>query len=223
MGTCMKLDERLKKISEKSYRRIDRGVIILGFLLLIAGFLSFFVLEAYGQQALFSLDCPENAYHGLDNQGNAACRDILSNQIVEPESMAIDSDSEKTTESNPWIVTDPETGEITLNDEQTPIVEIIMLALIGIIGGIIGINAKKRKFKIFQKRGWSSIQKEQVRNRQYGKCIVCFTSPSKWKYDHIDGNKSNNDLNNCQGLCLDCHSVKTERDNRVSIYQKSIE
>jgi len=77
----MKLDERLKKISEKSHRRMERGAIILGFSLLIAGFLSFFVLEAYGQQALFSLDCPENAYHGLDNQGNAACRDILSNQI----------------------------------------------------------------------------------------------------------------------------------------------
>ena len=46
---------------------------------------------------------------------------------------------------------------------------------------------------------------------------MCFTEPSQWKYDHTDGNKSNNDLNNCQGLCTHCNSVKTEKDNLVNI------
>jgi len=77
---------------------------------------------------------------------------------------------------------------------------------------IISVSAKKGKLKIFQRRGWSSIQKEQVRNRQYGKCNMCFTQPSQWKYDYINSNKSNNDLNNCQGLCPHCYSVKTERE-----------
>ncbi len=110
---------------------------------------------------------------------------------------------------------------MVLNDEQTPIVEIIILALIGTVGGIIVFSIKKGKFEIFQRRGWSSTQKEQVRSRQYGKCNMCFTPPSHWKYYHVDGNKSNNYLDNCQGLCPDCYSVRTERDNRVSIYQKS--
>ena len=101
----------------------------------------------------------------------------------------------------------------------------------GIIGGIIGLSAKKRKLRIFQRQnwsiprlgwsiprlGWSSIQKEQVRNRQYGKCNMCFTEPSRWRYDHNNGNKNDNDLNNCQGLCSHCYSVKTERDNLVNI------
>jgi len=222
MATCMKLDEKFQKISEKSQRRMDRVAIILGLSLLIASGASYFVLEAFGQEDLFKLDCPNGAYHGLDNQGNEACRDILTNQILEPESVIIiSSDSEKTTESVPWIITNPETGEIILNDDQTPIVEIIILALIGTVGGIVVFSVKKEKFEIFQRRGWSSIEKEQVRSRQYGKCNMCFTPPSHWKYYHIDGNKSNNDLNNCQGLCPDCYSVKTERDNRVSIYQKS--
>jgi len=86
---------------------------------------------------------------------------------------------------------------------------------------IIGVSIKRRNLQIFQRQGWNSIQKEQVRSRQYDKCNMCFTPPTKWKYDYIDGNKNNNDLNNCQGLCSDCISIKTERDNRLSIYQKS--
>jgi hypothetical protein len=214
----MKFDEKLK-ISEKSQRRMDRVLITLGLSLLVASCFSYFVIDAFGQQDL-QLDCPTNAYHGIDNQGNEACRDILTNQILEPESVIIiDSNSEKI-KSDSRIINNPETAEIILDDDQTTTVEIIIFALIGIVGSIIAINAKKRKLQIFQRRGWSSIQKEQVRSRQYGKCNMCFTSPSKWKYDYFDGNKSNNDLNNCQGLCSDCHSVKTKRDNRVSIYQK---
>jgi len=75
--------------------------------------------------------------------------------------------------------------------------------------------------EIFQRQGLSGIQKEQVRDRQYDKCNMCFTPPTKWKYDYIDGNKSNNDINNSQGLCSDCYLIKTQRDNRASIYQKS--
>ncbi len=130
------------------------------------------------------------------------------------------SDSEKT-ESDYKVIIVPETGKIILNNEQTPIVEISILVLIGIGVSVIGISAKKRKLKIFQRKSWSGIKKEQVRNRQYCKCNMCFTSPSKWKYDYFDGNKDNDDLYNCQGLCSDCYSVKTKRDNRISIYQKS--
>jgi len=218
----MTFNERIQKNSEKSERRMGRVVIILGLALLIASCGSYFVIDAFGQQYV-QLDCPTGAYHGLDNQGNEACRDILTNEILEPESVTIvDSDSEKT-KSNSWIINDPETGETTLNGEQTPIVGIIILGLIGIVGSIIGISAKKRKLKIFQsrgwnsiqRRGWNSIQKEQVRDRQYGRCNMCFTQPSQWKYDHINGNKSDNDLNNCQGLCPHCYSVKIERDNLV--------
>ena len=220
MATCMKFEERLQKISEKSQRRMERVTIILGLSLLMLSSISYFAIEAFAQQDLVKLDCPKGAYHGFDNQGNMACRDILTNQILEPESVIIiSSDSEKTTESETWISTNPETGEIILNDKQAPIVEIVILALIGMVGGIIGISTKTKKFNIFQRHGWSGFEKDQVRERQYDKCIMCYTTPSKWKYDYIDGNKSNNDLNNCQGLCPDCQSVKTERDNRLSIYQ----
>jgi len=208
---------------------MDRISIILGISLLIASIGSYVVIEAYGQQNLIELNCPENAYHGLDNQGNEACRDIQTNQVLEPKSEII-TDSEKT-KSDSKIINDPKTGGIILNDEQPQIIEIIIFALIVIVGSIVGVSAKKgklkifqkldlnsiinaitnEKLKIFQKRGWSNIQKEQVRNRQYDKCNMCFTEPSQWKYDYINGNKSDNELNNCQGLCSNCYSVKTEK------------
>jgi len=214
MSTFMKFNEKFQKISEKSQKRMDRVVIILGLVLLVASCFSYFAIEAFAQQDLVKLDCPTNAYHGLDNQGNEACRDIQTNQILEP---IIITNSEKTTESNSWIITSPEAEA----EADVLIVEIITLALIGIVGSIIGVSVKRRNLQIFQRQGWNSIQKEQVRSRQYGKCNMCFTPPTKWKYDYIDGNKSNNDLNNCQGLCPDCISIKTKRDNRLSIYQKS--
>ena len=199
MATCMKFDEKSRKIPEKSQRRMDRVVIILGLSLLVASCFSYFVVEAFAQSDLVKFDCPEGAYHGLDNQGNETCRDIITNQILEPESVkTIDSDSEKT-KSDSWL-TIPKTEEIILNGEQTTIVGIIILALIGIVGIIFGVRSKKIKLEIFQRRGLSSIQKEQIRNRQFDKCNMCFTSPSQWKYDYFDGDKSNNDLNNCQGL-----------------------
>ncbi len=212
----MKFDEKLKKTSKKPQSGMDRVMIILSLSLLIASCCSYFVIDVFCQQYL-QLDCPENAYHGLDNQGNAACRDILSNQILEPESViSVDSDSEQT-KSNTWLINDSEIGEIILNDDQIMIIGIIIF--VGIVG-VIGVGVKKRKLEIFQKLSLGGTPKEQVRDRQYGKCNMCFTPPTKWKYDYIDGDKRNNDLNNCQGLCSDCYSIKTERNSRANIYQK---
>ena len=163
----------------------------------------------------FSLDCPEGTYYGLDNQGMQACRDIQTNQIVEPDTLKIidseeisDSDGKRMTGSDIKIRTDSALPEIILNDEQTSYVGFGILGLIGIIGGIIGISRTKIGSTIFQKRGWSSDEKEQVRARQYDRCNMCFKEPSRWAYDHFDGDKRNNDISNCQGLCSKCKSEK---------------
>ena len=63
-------------------------------------------------------------------------------------------------------------------------------------------------FKV-ERKGWTESEKEQVRINQDGKCAICQKPPPRWEYDHIDGNRENNDLSNCQGLCPNCHSVKT--------------
>ena len=163
----------------------------------------------------FSLDCPEGTYYGLDNQGMQACRDIQTNQIVEPDTLKIidseeisDSDAKRMTGSDIKIRTDSALPEIILNDEQTAYVGFGILGLIGIIGGIVGVSRTKIGSAIFQKRGWSRDEKEQVRARQYDRCNMCFREPTRWAYDHFDGDKRNNDISNCQGLCSKCKSEK---------------
>ena len=59
------------------------------------------------------------------------------------------------------------------------------------------------------RHNWTVIEKEQVRERQDGKCNRCKKSPERWEYHHRDGNRSNNSLSNCEALCPTCHSVKT--------------
>jgi hypothetical protein len=157
----------------------------------------------------FSLDCPKGTYHGLNNQQMEVCRDIETNQIVEQDTLKIiDSGAGEITDSEIKIRTDSALPEIILNDEQTSYIEFGILGLIGIIGGIIGVSRTKIGSVIFQKRGWSKDEKEKVRARQYNRCNMCFSEPSRWVYDHFDGDKRNNDISNCQGLCPKCKSEK---------------
>ncbi len=114
------------------------------------------------------LDCPEGTYHGLDNQGNDACRDILTNQIVDPETrIIIDSGNEMITDSGRGRITDSGIGEIIVNDDQTDYIKIGILGLIGIIAAVIGVNRKKIVSVIAQRRGWSIIQNQQVTQAKY--------------------------------------------------------
>jgi hypothetical protein len=128
-------------------------------------------------------------------------------KIIDSEEIS-DSDAKRMTGSDIKIRTDSALPEIILNDEQTSYVGFGILGLIGIIGGIIGVSRTKIGSAIFQKRGWSRDEKEQVRARQYDRCNMCFREPTRWAYDHFDGNKRNNDISNCQGLCSKCKSEK---------------
>lgn len=62
------------------------------------------------------------------------------------------------------------------------------------------------------RRGWTEIEKEQVRIRQNGKCNKCGKPPPRWEYHHRDGNRSNDSLSNCEGLCPNCHSFETHEN-----------
>jgi hypothetical protein len=57
--------------------------------------------------------------------------------------------------------------------------------------------------------GWTPQQKEEVRERQYGKCAHCGRPPPRWEYHHVNGDRSDNSMSNCEGLCPNCHSVET--------------
>ena len=69
-------------------------------------------------------------------------------------------------------------------------------------------NIGKTNSKNLQKnmrRGWSVAQKEIVRIRQEGKCDMCKKFAPGWHYHHVDGDNNNNKMDNCVGLCPNCH------------------
>ena len=46
---------------------------------------------------------------------------------------------------------------------------------------------------------------------QNNRCNHCQRVLDVANFDHIDGNRSNNSLFNCQALCPNCHAKKTRR------------
>jgi 5-methylcytosine-specific restriction endonuclease McrA len=68
----------------------------------------------------------------------------------------------------------------------------------------VGLRQKKRKQNVQKKFPWRQHKKEA--------CEACGFVPVhsiQLDVDHIDGNKKNNDLDNLQTLCANCHRLKT--------------
>ncbi len=98
-------------------------------------------------------------------------------------------------------------------EEDSPVKYVVGIGLIFII--ILAIIAGRYRKKFIAQSmaniGWTESEKEQVRTRQDGKCAKCQNPPpAKWEYYHMDGNLTNKSLENCEGLCPNCYSIKTQ-------------
>ena len=81
-----------------------------------------------------------------------------------------------------------------------------------VIFGIIQIekNQHKKRMVYLTREPFSELVKQTTLQNQDGKCNMCNISLSKYviEYDHIDNDRTNNQLSNCQALCINCHSKK---------------
>ncbi len=106
---------------------------------------------------------------------------------------------------------EPQTDETVKEDSPIKYVVGAGLVFIIILAIIAGRYRKKFLAESLPRKEWTEAEKEQVRIRQDGKCAECQKPPpARWEYNHMDGNKSNNSLENCEALCPNCHSVKTD-------------
>jgi len=100
---------------------------------IIVSFFSFSVIPAY------SLECPDGAYIGRDNQGNEACRDIKTNQIIEGLTSPVIAPSNQANQP----------GSSNQNSENNSSQEIVGYAagiiLLIIIIAIIAVAVSRRK------------------------------------------------------------------------------
>jgi len=81
-----------------------------------------------------------------------------------------------------------------------------------VIYAIIQIEKKQHKGRMIHltREPFSELVKQTTLQNQDGKCNMCNMplSNNVIEYDHIDNNKTNNQLSNCQVLCINCHSKK---------------
>jgi len=58
------------------------------------------------------------------------------------------------------------------------------------------------------------ILKNRCLRDNLSKYALCLNKLDVTDFDHIDGNSSNNRLENCQALCPNCHAKKTRKNKK---------
>jgi len=84
-----------------------------------------------------------------------------------------------------------------------------VIIVIIVIVGIAKASSKESKPDALPRRGWTDSQHKQVLDKQDGKCAICGEHSGTFQFDHKDDNHNNDDLDNCQALCPNCHDRKS--------------
>jgi hypothetical protein len=77
------------------------------------------------------------------------------------------------------------------------------------------------------RKSFSKFQQTEILGNQDYKCSLCHTRFAKNvhpQFDHIDGDHSNNSVENGQAICSNCHDAKSRKENQKrSIKEKDID
>jgi len=94
-------------------------------------------------------------------------------------------------------------------DVQTIFIIASVIIVIVIIAGVAAASSKKSESMPLPRRGWTGTQQKQVLEKQDGRCGECGEVSGTFHFHHRDNNRNNNDLDNCQALCPNCHDRKS--------------
>jgi len=62
-----------------------------------------------------------------------------------------------------------------------------------------------------KRKSFSQTAQEITLIKQAYRCNICKKKLDIINFDHIDGDRSNNSITNCQALCPNCHAKKTRK------------
>ena len=77
------------------------------------------------------------------------------------------------------------------------------------VSGIYNTFSENDKSKPANRKPFSEQTKKKVLEYQQNRCKLCGEKSKIWDFDHINGDRSNNSVSNCQALCPNCHAKKT--------------
>jgi len=85
---------------------------------------------------------------------------------------------------------------------------IIIIIIIAIIA-----KSKSKGKEVVGRKEFSYSTREAVKKIQDGKCDRCKNYPTHWEFHH-KGHRDDNSIENCQGLCLNCHEDLTITEDK---------
>jgi len=89
---------------------------------------------------------------------------------------------------------------------------IALIVAIAVIAIYSGRKSDPEFYKDVKRKDFTLETKERVKELQEGKCAICEKNPTDWEFYHIHG-MDDNSIENCQGLCIECHKKITLDDD----------
>ena len=131
--------------------------------------------------------CSLGSHVTTDNQGNKIC---------------IDSSGRFTGYPNISETSESGSGEIGIG-------VVIFIIIIVIIIAIKKKSNSTGSDSLNIRRGFAQSLRDEILQRQGGKCAMCGRHTSTFQFDHKNGNRSDNSSYNGQALCPNCHDRKS--------------
>jgi hypothetical protein len=89
---------------------------------------------------------------------------------------------------------------------------VLSLGIVFSLLGLVAFTRRNKRRKSRERKGFPRYVKQNVLRKQDHKCAHCRKTLNVVDWDHKNGDRSNNQENNCQALCPNCHAIKTRKE-----------